>query len=407
MQIPGTYRLDDSDYITIPVMKKFCFENDLRVTGNRMDFIQQIEEFANRNQDNEAKVILWLEEVLKMGIKTCIITKINPINNTQTDNDIEEKINAAFPSFKQKNIINCQPEKETKLYKYELEKDENGDVVRASFYYIISLVKVINNYSDTGKTISYPVYIDIDLKNGFCISRAKSSSGLFKVGQEQNKIETSNATSSEKLMKFCATKILNVIEWVPEDVQITKNTFKKVIFKILDSYTKTPRLIQNKIDGVQEECKIFAEDIFRKVGIDLNGKSNKDDVLYDLKIFVEKYISITYPDKSIFMEDRKAYPVKFLAQDNEFTKIQEHTSGDDPLQSKKAFFDSKKVVYTNKKCDQITLCQEREAKKYYTDKYFTVSLSLVNGSCMVKFMCFVEEGDIEDVLSRVIQEYVV
>ena len=406
MQIPSTYRLGDTNYITIPVLKKFCLENGLRVTGNRIDFIQRIEQFAEENIENKNKVISWIEEVLKMGIKTCVVTKITPITYL-SDDEILQKIIEKLSICSQSNICDCKPESEIKLYKYELQKDEKGKLKKGCFNYVILLVKASNTYSDSGDTISYPIFVEVDFQNGFCISRAKASSGLFKIGSEPNKINVSNSTSSEKIMKVCVADVLRIVGWMQEDVSVTKSAFKKVIFKILDSYTKTPKIIKRQIESVKEDCRQFAEDIFEKVGIQLPGKDNKEEALYDLEIFVEKYISITYPDKKIFMEDRKAYPVKFLAQDNEFTKIQEHTSGGDPLQSKKAFFDSKKVVYTNKKCDQITLCQERKAKKYYTDKYFTVNISLEKSSCMVKFMCFVEEGDIQDVLSRVIQEYVV
>ena len=73
MQIPSTYRIEDSDYITIPVLKKFCLDNGLKTSASRIDLIQQIEEYADKSTDNSERVFKWLEDVLKMGIKSCLI----------------------------------------------------------------------------------------------------------------------------------------------------------------------------------------------------------------------------------------------------------------------------------------------------------------------------------------------
>lgn len=405
MQIPSTYRMGDSDYITVPVLKKFCLENGLKVTGNRMDFILQIEEFANENAENLNFVYDWLENVLKMGMKTCLISKIVPIS-INYECDIEKRINEKFASCPQKRICENYAGKELRLIRYELVKNESDELIGCEFVFLINIVKAKGTYENTGDTISYPVFVDVDLKNGFVVSRAKSSSGLFKVGEEKNMIYSDKKTSAEALMRAAEDCIIKSIDYIREDASLCKNTFKKAIFGILDRYTKTPKVIKDKIQLSEDLCTKFANEVFSRIDIKVHGDNYKD-ALYDLEIFIEKYASITHEDRSIFMEDRNAYPVKFLVQDSEFTKIQEHTNGEDPLQSKKAFFDSKKVVYTNKKCDTITLCHERKATKYYNDKYFVVSISIEKSSCKVKFMSFVEEGDIQSVLSRIVQEYVV
>lgn len=73
MQIPITFRSKDSDYITIPVLKKFCIENQIKLGYNRADLINAIETFANENITNEEKVKDWLEDILKMGMYNGLI----------------------------------------------------------------------------------------------------------------------------------------------------------------------------------------------------------------------------------------------------------------------------------------------------------------------------------------------
>lgn len=89
--IPQTFRAKDSDYVTIPVLKKFCMENKIKVAQNRVDLLNSIEEFANKNFAQEEKVNYWLEEILKMGMKTCLITKLS-LNETPKVDLIQDAI---------------------------------------------------------------------------------------------------------------------------------------------------------------------------------------------------------------------------------------------------------------------------------------------------------------------------
>ena len=68
-----------------------------------------------------------------------------------------------------------------------------------------------------------------------------------------------------------------------------------------NGFTQTPRLIQEKIDATAKDCENFISCIFEKTGI-FPYKEIKQEALFDLKIFVEKYASVTYEDRSIFYE---------------------------------------------------------------------------------------------------------
>ena len=78
---------------------------------------------------------------------------------------------------------------------------------------------------------------------------------------------------------------------------------------------------------------------------------------------------------------------------------------DEPLQRKKAFFDSKKAVYTDKKCDKICLCYKTIPKTYYNEKKYNVIITIYKEMFCIKFSRFVKEGDIQNVLSGIIQLY--
>lgn len=402
MQIRDTYKRGELEFLTKPMLQKFSADHKLPTTQNRADLIKNIENFANSSMDNENVVQNWMDMVLKMGIKTCVVTKFFPgdITNIKI---LERRMQEKFPECKQEYICKSIPNNELKLIKYEFIEREN-QIVYAKFNFVINLVRAQSTYSEIGDIIEFPVFVDMDFENGFIISRCKSMKGLFRV-ISGNKIDSSSVYKIENIMRDCEKQLISAINFEYESTEVSKNKFKKVIFKMLDAFTKTPKVIQDSMNRVADDRKNFVDNIFKRLNLKVEGDNYKD-ALYDIEIFVEKYLSIYCPDREIFMMDREAYPTKFLAQDNEFTTIQEKTGGiDDPLQNKKAFFDSKKVVYSNKKCDRLNLCYQRKEKKYFGNNPFNVMIYLDRNSCMLKFTKAVEEGDIQNVLSRIIQNY--
>lgn len=401
MRIPDTFRGDDADYLTLPAMKTFCYENGLETNLNRKEIIEEIENYASKSDENNDSTQRWLNHILKVGIKTIAISKIfTGIKKIET---IERAIKIKYVEYIEKNICECNPTNELKLIRYKI-NEKGGNINSISFVFIIRLVKAEDLYKSSGNIILFPIFVDVDYVNNYVISRYKSVSGIFKVSKG-TEIDSKMKTSTEKLKFECEEIVRGILLYTKEETIISKSNFKRTIFNILNEYTNTPGEIQKMIDDTKDDCESFRLNLFDKLGLDVNDE-NINDAKYDLQIFVEKYCSITHPDETIFTKDRMAFPVKFIAQDNEFTKIQETSSGnEDPLQRKKAFFDSKKSVYTDRKCDKICLCHQREPKRYYGDKPFNVQIYIDNGKCMVKFLRFVEEDDIQNVLSRILQLY--
>ncbi len=406
MRIPAPYRTEDQDYIVVATLKTLCKRYGLSTEGNRIDLIERIEEYSGVNAQNEEQVLNDIDDALKIGMKTCVLRKIShlEIDNVEL---INNSIIRNFGNRDNQYLCNYVPTRDITLVNYEVRVNEDGHVDSIEFTFCVELLRARSSYTVSGVQVFYPIHITVDNINNFVIGRAKTTSSLFRKEAGLN-INSGLSTSTEKLIKEAMDIVLKKLNIQREDATMQRRALKRTIFNILDEYTKTPPIIQNKIDMLTNECNEFARDIFVKLSILTQGEVYKD-AKYDLSIFIEKYASITYSDKSIFKTDRMAYPIRFFAQDNEFTKIQETSAGfDDPLQGKKAFFDSKKSVYTDKKCDKICLCHKAyidEESKFYSKNDFNVIIYLSGNDCACKFNRFVREGDIQNVLSRIIQLY--
>lgn len=402
MRIPYPYRNDDQDFLTIPALKTLCDKYGLPTDGNRIELITRIEGYANQNRANEISVLKELDSILKIGIKTCILRKIKPID-VDVPEIVMQRLIDLFGENPDHFLCSYNPGKDLTLNRYDIEFDEDDNINGIEFVYSIELLRRQNTFDNTGIQVFYPIHVYIDCKKGFVIARGKSISSLFYV-LDGLEIKSQNKTSVEKVLKKAIGEVCDKLNICMEDSTTQKYCFKKTIFNMLNEYAKTPKAIRDKMDIVKTESKAYINDIFTKLGI-WKTVTLLDDAKYDLEIFVEKYISITYPDKEIFITDRDAYPIKFAAEDNEFTKIQESSSAEEPLQRKKAFFDSKKAIYSDGLCDKICLCHKSEKEKYYGEKTFNVAIYLSVCDCVVKFNRFVREGDIQNVLSRIIQLY--
>ena len=110
---------------------------------------------------------------------------------------------------------------------------------------------------------------------------------------------------------------------------------------------------------------------------------------------IEKYFSITYPNKEIFTTGRTAYPLRIAATDEEESKVDQRSAKEDPLQSKAVFFDNKKMIQKSQKCDGIIFMFER---KLELDKYFKVRFIIKKDYCLIKFTEYTEEVNIQNVL---------
>jgi hypothetical protein len=124
----------------------------------------------------------------------------------------------------------------------------------------------------------------------------------------------------------------------------------------------------------------------------------------DIQNLIEKYLSITWPDKSVFSHDRDAYPIRLSATDEEESKVdQSSATSNEPLQSKEVFFDNKRMLENQRQCDNLTLIWKRTSRIYYSESTFPVRLSEKGGKCTLSFKKYVAEEDILNVLFALIE----
>ena len=118
----------------------------------------------------------------------------------------------------------------------------------------------------------------------------------------------------------------------------------------------------------------------------------EEDVKSNVMNMVEKYFSISYPNKKIFIKDREAYPLKLNATDEEDSKVEQTAALEEPLQSKAIFFDNKKMLQKSQACDGVTFMFARN--EMYCPKQFKVKIVVNKDYCILKFTEYTMEEDI-------------
>ncbi|HJJ12733.1 MAG TPA: hypothetical protein OIM48_05470 [Clostridiaceae bacterium] len=384
--IPECWANETENYITNPVLIDFCTKNRIKAQYIRADLLKAINEYAKENPENKKKVEDWLEIVLKQGMKNILFRKI--------EFDIEPTSDILKKAFK-----NCRNQK---LYSNITEG--NGLNIQSikynnrkiEFVFTILLYEV---KKEVKNKIIYPIFVDIDLDKKIIFGRAKSKTNLFRLNSKDEN-EIGNNTSTDNL-------IIEAIELIEENLNAKKinkeeyiESVKKSIYNILEKYTFTPECIENQILEMDSYLDSFINNTLDMLQI--NNPINFEKAKEDMKIFVEKYISINTEDKDIFINDREAYPYKLIATDSEMTKVEETTTSYEPLQCKEKFFDNKKSIKYEGTCDGIFLMCARKQKGNFSSNTYRAKISIKRKFCCVRFEAYVMEEDINNVLSNII-----
>lgn len=401
--IPFCFKDKNEDYFVIESLQTFCKEKKLSTTGDKMKLFNNILEYANSSEENEQIVLEWIDLTLKEGIKKIIISKILYSSEVMNKNvqEWEEIISNKFKIDEPKHIISGLHSTNIKLQTYQLEEN-NGVVEKASLVFTI-LLKEEKNKGVT-PTIIYPIFIDIDIKNKYIIGRAKSKSSIskFEIYESGNE-EITNSTNYEKLIYEAFEIVKFKFQLEEESKDRREHYFKCIIHSIVDECTKTPKEIVDKIDTENDNIEDFVKKFFKRHEINPLADDNYINAIDDMKVFVEKYLSITHEDQSIFTKDRYGYPVKIAATDSDFSSIDETSSDDKPLQCTAIFFDNKKLIQKEKKCDDVIFIFKREQQLYFTNKTFFAILEVRKYRMYIDFRKYTLEEDIKNVLSRIIR----
>ncbi|MBQ2611351.1 hypothetical protein IJF81_03055, partial [bacterium] len=248
------------------------------------------------------------------------------------------------------------------------------------------------------KDVDFPVIAEYYIENSWLLIKVKPRSNIYQYTGKDFNIDTAISTTIEKQVKEVQEKVSDLLNFSHDDYS-KEEILKNRLFELLKLYTNTPEEIQAVLDNQEEMIEEMSQQI--KDLCNLND-SQKGDVHDDIQNIVEKYLSIIWKDKEIFIKDREAYPIKLNATDDEASRVEQVAGFAQPLQTKAVFFDNKKMLYKSKKCDNIELKWKRKNRKYFSES-FLVNISVNSrGVCILKFREYVVQEDIENVLSKII-----
>ena len=399
--IPYTFANEDESYITIPALKRFAREKkkeDLKTTLDRPQLIQDIENYANQSPEKEEGVLDWLDHVLIEGIKDVQIKLIDDESFTTAflneDEYVEQIVEPLLVNVNNRHL-NKGYSSDLSLFRYEISnEDEYGRRIRL---YMGRLLCTFDKKHGAA-TVPYPSAVDVYCDMGIIVSRAKSKSGLYKYVDEFV-LEQAIPTKSEK-------ETATAIKWVCEKLAIgtkksfeAETVFKSRLYYMLERYTQTPSEIIELINQKTSEIDGIVDSVMHQI---CNLKrAYEEDVRSNVLNMVEKYFSISYPDKQIFIKDREAYPLKLNATDEEDSKVEQTAALEEPLQSKAIFFDNKKMLQKSQACDGVTFMFAR-INTMYCSKQFKVKIVVNKDYCILKFTEYTMEEDIIHVLFSLI-----
>ena len=382
---------ENEDYLTIPAIRKFAKQNKIKKISeyDRPELIKELEDFGHLNPKNAEVLQDWFEEVISEGIKTLYMVKAQDIRGNYQKMRVTGMFNQ-YITNKSGYISTTVAEKFLTLYKIKEYNTILGDVVRFSFVKKVCYQSRIN---ENISVIKIPIQIVLLLQCDIILIQFKSKSGLY---EYEEKLENVSETITDgKLVTEC-------LKFITDNLKLnikTSTTNKNTLYNLLIKYTQTPKIIKEKINGLRDKIENISEDIRYKL-CKVN-ENNKQDIIWDITNIIEKYISINTEDKSIFIDDREAYPIKLISSDEEDSRVEQCSGNVEPLQTKSIFFDNKKMLQKSKQCDGIILKYHRLDNKYFNNEV-DVHIQVKSKYMVVKFTRYTMQEDIENVLNSII-----
>ncbi|OSA95064.1 UNVERIFIED_ORG: hypothetical protein B2H93_06290 [Clostridium botulinum] len=405
--IPFCFKDRHEEYLTLGSLQEFCKNNNLKTSLDKIELINSIIEFSKIDENNSHKVCKWIDYTLKEGIKKLIIAKINNVRKLRykTEDEWIEIINEKFQVYESSCILNYPHKNIISLCGYEFEFN-NNKVSKVNLKYTI-LLKEQKKKDQPPINIIYPIFIDIYVDEGYIVGRSKSKSSILKfqtIETDKKKIDDIiESMNCDKLINEALNLTMEKIDVSKEDVPTGIHIFKGIIHKMVDETTATPNEIKEKLDEEDGIRQSFIKNFLERQGINLLNGENYKNAIEDLTVLMEKYISINYSDKKIFTEDRYGYPIQISATDEDSSSVEETSLEDKPLQCTPIFFDNKKIIQKQKKCDNVVMVFKRTPKTYFTNKTFPAIIEVKRGSMHIDLRKYVLEEDIKNVLSRIIR----
>ena len=391
------------NYIQIPNLKTFCKERKLKISHfNKVDFINEVEKYGKKGIRQKKDVIEWAVKTIKEGSKECCYRKIYRISEEHKNFDkLDKLIKSNYPNCPNKNVLEYGNTDEIEMINYRIILNEKQQVKLVSF--VFSGLVFEGERLLAGEKIIYPVFIDFYIEKGFIVTKQKAKSTIYEITESE---QLSNETHIDT--KKYAVDLMNHLMkifgmlWDKEGSAI-KNKVYKMQYKLYEKYSFTPKDVKDIMNGVKKDSEEFVKKMFLELELSTN---NLENAINDLEIFAEKYVSINGNNENVFKNDREAYLVKVVSDDEqEMTRVDTSSSLSKPLQCTEAFFDSKKAIIKSKQCEKLQLCFKRKEKKYFGDDGICVQFEAKNNYGIVKIAQYAEAEDTENVLQTVFENY--
>lgn len=405
--IPFCFKDRNEEYLTLGRLQEFCKENNLKTSLDKIELINSIIEFGKTDEGNSEKVCKWMDHTLKEGIKKIIVYKLDNARKlrNKTEEQWIELINDKFKVYESNYILKHNHKNHISLCGYEFEVKDNK-VSKVELKYTIKL-KEQKKKDQPPNNIIYPIFVDVYVNEGYIVGRSKSKSSIFKFeiieNEDKNIDDIVETMNCDKLIGEAIDLTIEKIDVLKENVPIGLHIFKGIIHKIVDETTATPLEIKEKLENEKEFRKNFIESFLKREEIDFLNGDNYKNAVEDLTVLMEKYISINYSNKDIFTKDRYGYPIQISATDEDSSSVEETSLEDKPLQCTPIFFDNKKIIQKQKKCDNVIMVFKRSPRTYFTNKTFQVIIEVKRGAMHIDLRKYVLEEDINNVLSRIIR----
>lgn len=410
LTIPATYYNNNEDYITLTAIRSFMRnhpEGKFKVSLPREELLDSIIDFGNQNDSNSETVLNWIDAVLQEGIKDIYLQYAPISEEMQLLFTSKSGIENYLDTYRNKTLnhhvcMNTYGQQYILVSALYIENSK-----RITFVYCRKL-HVHDKKNRTTKEIDYPVIADYFLDSAWLLIRAKPRSNLYIFNPDGFDIEEAESTTTEKEIRLVSSLVGKILQVQKESKSFISAQLKNKIFNLLHAYSNTP----TEIAKVMEEKKSEIQDIANNIQTLCTvpnycniSQSMAKDIKEDISNIIEKYLSINWKDKNIFIKDRMAYPVKLSATDEEESKVEQSAALEDPLQTKALFFDNKKMLYKSKQCDGVVFQWKRKNPENFLRDSFAVRI-FVNqkGHCVFKFSEYTAKEDIENVVFSIIND---
>lgn len=401
--IPDTFMSENEEYLTHIPIKEFIKNNpqaNIDRTAKRRQQLLQIQEYANTDENAQQIVEEWIDCSITAGRKEIYLRELED-NQIQfaylnVNENVEQLMSDKITDHR--HICCNKYTADYSICKYTIEdKDDYGKVIS------VILCKSIYSFdSKEEKSIQwYPVIVNIYLDRQYIEARAKQKTHMFKYEKIDDVDEMSGLESltPEKEAKTAIGIVCKIL-----GIQTLRNNYaamesvKGKIYNLLDRNIGTPDEIMNKLDENEETIRHIMEYYNQNIyPLDITLQRDFKD---DIRNIFEKYMSISRGDLSLFIKDKKMYPIRLIASDEDTSKVDQTSAAKQPLQSKTIFFNNKSMIFKNKKCDGIMFSVEKENDTTKRNRYYAYIMER-KGFCVISWQEYLKEDDIDYVLHTI------